>query len=429
MKIILKNINYKLFIALLIMGLCPTIYTTVRVFYLGQLPGEWSFSIAGQLTWVNLIYEIINEAIILPLFYFVGKVIDNKKELENRIKTGLILTLLIYLFLTINLIIFIKPLLNVMATDASLIEESTTYIRLESIANIFSILFQFVLVVLVSLGKDKKVYLLTGLKLVLCMILDLFLISSLKVSLKLGVNGIAITNIIVNVSMLGFTMLLLYREKLNIFNKEKLDFKWIKEMFKIGGISGFESLVRNLFYIVMISRLINVVNEQGTYWVANNFIWGWLLLPVIQLGELIKHEISINKNNVKGYFIITSIICFIWIVTIPIYKPFMKNVLQFDDVDKLFNLVLILLGSYIFYAYQNIFDSIFYGKGKTQYMLYESVITNVVYYGICFILYITNIFKPSLFGIAIMFALGNIFDSVVSFFVYLISRKRDKILN
>ena len=73
LKTSLKNINYKLFIALLIMGLCPTIYTTIRVFWLGQLPGEWSFSIAGQLSWVNLIYEIINEAIILPLFYFVGK--------------------------------------------------------------------------------------------------------------------------------------------------------------------------------------------------------------------------------------------------------------------------------------------------------------------------------------------------------------------
>ena len=45
----LKNINYKLFIALLIMGLCPTIYTTLRVFFLGQLPGEYSFSIAGPI--------------------------------------------------------------------------------------------------------------------------------------------------------------------------------------------------------------------------------------------------------------------------------------------------------------------------------------------------------------------------------------------
>ena len=39
----LKNINFKLFLALLVLGLCPTVYTTVRVFFLGQLPGDWSF--------------------------------------------------------------------------------------------------------------------------------------------------------------------------------------------------------------------------------------------------------------------------------------------------------------------------------------------------------------------------------------------------
>ena len=66
----LSRINYKFFAALLVLGLAPTIYTTVRVFFLGSLPGEYSFSIAGQLSWVNLFYEIINEAIILPLFYF-----------------------------------------------------------------------------------------------------------------------------------------------------------------------------------------------------------------------------------------------------------------------------------------------------------------------------------------------------------------------
>lgn len=59
------------------MGLCSTIYMTVRTFFLGELPGEWSYSIAGQLSWVNLIYEIINEAIILPLYFFVCKVVDD----------------------------------------------------------------------------------------------------------------------------------------------------------------------------------------------------------------------------------------------------------------------------------------------------------------------------------------------------------------
>ena len=28
------------------------------------MPDEWSFSVAGQLSWVNLLYEILNEAII-----------------------------------------------------------------------------------------------------------------------------------------------------------------------------------------------------------------------------------------------------------------------------------------------------------------------------------------------------------------------------
>ena len=59
-----KKINHKLFLALLVMGLVPTIYTTVRVFWMGNMPGDWSYSIAGQLSWINLIYEVINEAII-----------------------------------------------------------------------------------------------------------------------------------------------------------------------------------------------------------------------------------------------------------------------------------------------------------------------------------------------------------------------------
>jgi hypothetical protein len=69
------------------MALCPTIYTTIRTFYLGQLPGEWSYSIAGQLSWVNLIYEVINEAIILPLFYFVGQVTSDE-EAQKIISLG-----------------------------------------------------------------------------------------------------------------------------------------------------------------------------------------------------------------------------------------------------------------------------------------------------------------------------------------------------
>ena len=434
LKLSLSNINYKLYFALLFLGLCPTVYTTVRVFFLGSLPGEWSFSIAGQLSWVNLLYEIINEAIILPLFFFIGKVITDKKEFTNRIKTGLLISFGIYFVISAIIIYFAKPLLSLMATDTTIIDASATYIRIESVANIFLILSQFILVALITINKSKYIYILTIARLMLSLVCDTFLVSSLPISLNLGVNGIGYSNIIVNIVLLSISLVLLSKENINIFDKTKLSFAWMKDFIKIGGISGFESLVRNLAYMVMISRMVNVVGEQGTYWVANNFIWGWLLLPVLQLGELIKQETATDKENVRknsvGYFCITAIISVLWFISIPLWKPFMSNVLQFDNVDKLFSLVLILVGFYVLYAFQNVFDSIFYGLGKTNYMLFESVVTNTIYYGVAFILYVTGIWTPTLIGIALLFGIGNAFDSIVSLgaFAYLLKKEKINIL-
>ena len=427
----LKNINYKLYISLLFLGLVPTIYTTIRVFFVGQLPSEWSFSIAGQLSWINLLYEILNEAIILPLFFFIGNIKHNIKEFSNRIRTGMLISFSAYTILSFFIIALAKPLLFVMATDSTIIEASAQYIRIESVANIFSILTQFTLVALVTINKSKYLYILTAVKFLLCIGLDVFFVSAMPFSLNLGVNGIGFSNIIANIFLLIVSFHLLSKENIFVFKKSKLDFRWIKSFFKVSGISGLESLVRNLAYMVKISRMVNMVGEQGTYWVANSFIWSWLLLPVLQLGELIKQEVASDKDNIRknslGYFSLTAIISLLWFISIPIWKPFMTNILAFDDVDKLFNLVLLLVGFYVLYAIQNVFDSTFYALGKTNYMLFESVVTNTVYYGIAFVLYILGVFTPTLTGIALLFGIGNAFDSIVSFLAYTYLLKKEKI--
>ena len=435
LKLSLRNINYKLYFALLILGFAPTVYNTVRVFFLGQLPGEWSYSIAGQLSWVNLLYEILNEAIILPLFYFIGKVKNSKKDFANRVRTGMLISLSVYAVLSAVVFIFAEQLLMLMAADASILAESAAYIRIESIANIFMVLTQFALVALVTMNKRKYLYLLTGARLMLCLVTDTFLVSGLPISANLGVNGIGYSNIIVNALLLAVSLLLLEREEIRIFKREKWSFSWTKKFLKVGLLSGIESLVRNVAYMVMIARMVNVVSEQGTYWVANNFIWGWLLLPVIQLGELIKQEIATNKDNLRqntlGYFSITAGICAFWFISIPLWKPFMTHILGFTDVEKLFSLVLLLIGFYVLYAAQNVFDATFYCLGKTNYMLFESVVTNTIYYGIAFILYVTGIWVPTLTGIALLFGIGNAFDSIVSLgaYVFLLRQQRISILN
>ena len=431
LKLSLRNVNYKMYFALLILGFAPTVYNTVRVFFLGQLPGEWSYSIAGQLSWVNLLYEILNEAIILPLFYFVGTVKNNKKKFTNRVRTGMLISFLVYAALSAVVFVFAEQLLMLMAADTAILAESVAYIRIESIANIFIVLTQFALVALVTMNKRKYLYLLTGARLMLCLVTDTFLVSGLPFSANLGVNGIGYSNIIVNALLLAVSLLLLEREEIRIFKREKWSFSWAKEFMKVGGLSGLESLVRNIAYMVMIARMVNMVSEQGTYWVANNFIWGWLLMPVLQLGELIKQEIATDKNNLQrntlGYLGITGFICVLWFVSIPVWKLFMSQILGFTDVDKLFSLVVLLIGFYVLFAFQNVFDATFYGLGKTNYMLFESVITNTIYYGIAFVLYVTGIWVPTLTGIALLFGIGNAFDSIVSLCAYVFMLRKQRI--
>lgn len=442
-----KEINYKLLIALIIQGLIPTLYTTLRIFFLGQLPDSYSFSIASQLQWLNLFYEVTQEAFILPLYYFIGqsflKNINkdskiendnciNNKDLTNRVKTGLIIGFSLYAIVSLFIIILASPLTKFMKQDPSLIEQTVLFIRLESISKIFIILVDFITVVLVMLNKSKYLYFILVIKMILTIILDTFFVSTLKISLNLGVNGIALTNILVSLILLIVVIFILNKEKIKIFSKGKLSFLWVKDLFKKGGISGLESFVRNLAFMLMIVRMVNIVGEQGTFWVANNFIWGWLLLPILSLGELVKRDCGEKSfENVKekslGYFLLTTIFVVIWIISIPTWKPFLKNVMQLSNYEEVFFIALISLSFYIFFAYNNVIDSIFYGLGKTNLMLFQSLVINIVYYSLLYILFKANVYKPTLIYISLMFAGGTALDSILTYFLFYKMCKKNKI--
>ena len=269
---------------------------------------------------------------------------------------------------------------------------------------------------------------------ILTILLDSLFISELSFSLNVGVNGIAYTNIIVNFALLVY--MLVITMKSFEFNKQdlksKMSFIWFKEWLIIGGFSGIESFVRNFAFMIMIIRMINVVSEQGTFWVANGFIWSWMLLPVLTLGELIKKETSEGNHQIAektaGYLIITTAIMILWLVTIPLWPIFLEKVMNITKYSKVFNLIVFQLVFYIIFAYNNIMDSTFYGVGKTSYMLYQSLIVNIIFYGGAFILYKTGVFVPTLNGIALMFGLGMVFDFIPTTWLYIKLLRDRKIL-
>jgi hypothetical protein len=179
----------------------------------------------------------------------------------------------------------------------------------------------------------------------------------------------------------------------------------------------------------MIIRIVNEVSEQGAYWNANNFIWGWLLLPVLALGDLAKKEVGENENNIKtktmGYFSVITVIVILWLLSIPLWKMFLKNAMNLSDYEKVFGIVTLQLVFYITFAYNTIMDSTFYGLGRTDYMLYQSLCIDGFYYGVAFILYITGVFVPTLTTISLMFGIGMTLDFIPTLILY-IKMLRDK---
>lgn len=434
MKIIraLRTVNYRLWFAIFTTMLLPTVYQTVRIFFLGDMPSDSGINIASQLQWVNLFYEVVQEALILPLFFLLGKSIDNRDEFANKVRTGLIVTAIIYAMVSVIVMLCARPLVVLMAQDTALSDATVTYVRLETVAALFSTLWRFMMTVLVTLKKDKYIYIVLIIQMVLSVLLDTFLISNLAVSAKLGVNGIAVTNIIVNAVILGCSILLLYRENIRLFAKQKRSFGWLNEWFKVGKFSGLESLLRNLAFMVMVVRMVNIVAEQGNYWLANNFIWQWLLLPGLALAYLVKKEIGESKDNIRdktfGYLVLVSIFAIIWLISIPLWKPFLQYVMNVEEYETVFKIVLLETGFYITFLFNScIFDSTFYGIGKTNYMLIQSMCIDGFYYGVMFVLYLTGVFVPTLLGICLMFGIGMALDFIPTLCLYLRMLKKEKI--
>jgi len=102
-------------------------------------------------------------------------------------------------------------------------------------------------------------------------------------------------------------------------------------------------------------------------------------------------------------------------------------VMGVDNYQAIFHLSLISLGFYVVFALNNVVDSIFYGRGRTDLMLYQSLIVNIMFYGLAFILYINGIFVPTLTTIAIMFGTGIVFDSIITFIMFYFFMKKETV--
>lgn len=420
------QINYTLFLAILISSFLPTLYSTFRIFLLGSLPDSSTFSIVAQNMWIQLFYEIFHEGLLLPLYYLLGKSINNRIQFTSRFTLAFIIFCSVYFLISIIISYFLDSLIIGMQQKVELASLTKQYIQLEICAIALSSIYLFNQLIFYLLKANRCIYYLLIFQVFFNILFDSLFVSNFSISLQLGVIGIAYTNILVNIILIIFSAIFMVKLRIEFTCSHwREQYFWIREWGKLFLVSGGESFVRNIIFILMILRMVNSVEEAGTYWIANQFIWGWLLIPLLSLSTLIKIDVAENNGVIKsrlvGYFIITTIFIVIWLISMPFWGAFLQKVMNIIDYESVLSLTFILISFYIAFAYKYILESYFYGLGKIYLLFYQTLIVNFFYYGSAFLLYSFGYLQLTLNNIAYLFGFGLIFSTVVTLWLWYVS--------
>ena len=406
----LKSFDWKMYLALCLLALVPAIYQTIitKLITVNTNPG--ALDIIGQMEWFDLINETICAFLIVPMYSVLSKAKNTETFSRVVFKLG-ILVVGLYVLFSLGTFFYGIHLVSYMNPNKIDVMAAYRYLSLETVAFMIGIIYSYVNVVFIVLGKSKYMYLFLIGKILLSLLSDLILIPNF------GVEGVAISNIVSNVviGLIGVAILFVTKNiKVDKFVKE--DLSHLKMWGKVGLFAGSQQFLDNIIYALMIVRMVNAVSESGNYWVANNFIWGWLLIPITCLAEIIRKDAGVDGYNLKqtNYYSIFIFSLMLWVILIPTYQWFFKTVEGIDNYSRIFEIVIKNLGFYLFFALSQIPDAIFVGMGKTKYNAINSLICNIVYYGVWFALYQAEVVIMNMDMIIVMFGVGNIVHWLIS---------------
>lgn len=409
---LLKLFDWKLFVSLICLALVPAIIQTIETFVISTHVSTSGIDVIGQIEWFDLIDETIQAFLIIPLYSILNVILKRDKDRfpQATFKT-MIIAFALYTVFSIAVLIYSAHLISYMNPNETDLALVNAYLTTSTIAFMVGITVSFVNVVFVVLGKSKNVYIFLAAKVVVTIISDFILIP------QFGVVGVAISNIAINIILAAVGLFILFKQNaMNVCWFKKEDLVITKDWARIGAFSGVQQFIANIVYALMIVKMVNLVSESGNYWVSNNFIWGWLLIPVNAMAEVIRKDCKDGYFELKqsNYYFITSFIVILWCVTIPLWTPFFRNIERLENYERIFQIVIIAFPFYIPYAFQQIPDNIFVGLGKTKYNFINTCIINFIYYGVWYILYKTETVTFTMTTIILMFGFGMVASYVVS---------------
>ena len=425
--------DWRLFLFILLFLGLPNVYQLYRVHLVGNaIPDAGSLAIVSQWQFVGLVVEVFQEATVLAIFFFLGSQIRSGQSVQlDRAKSVFTFIFLASLVFAVGVFFFRDAFITLIGTSADIQQQTRGFLGISIFSIPFTILAAAIVVMFESLGMRKLVFVMAIVNVLLRFVLDSLFFGGYGFSLGAGVMGVGWSTLLASVGLfaVGLALLLLSRGALLGALKTPPSFADMKEYLRVGLGSGADSLIRNVAYFFMIIRIVNTIGaeEIGGYYVAIQILWSFMLVPVLAFADSAKALVANASGDIarvrtlwRSSMLITAAMMVVWIALAPAFPTF-AGMLTDDPatVDWAITAFGILFVPYVLFSFNTVIDSVFYGLGKTQYMAYQSILTNGTVYLAAFLLYAAGLWQPTFESVMALFALGILVDSFLTVFFLL----------
>ncbi len=271
-------------IPLILGNLLQQMYNTADSVIVGNYVGNNSLAAVGSSAAIINLLIAFSQGIAVGAGVLVSQAIGANKKTDTKkaIHTSLAISLLLGIFLTLVGFIFTPQILKIMKTPTDVMNDSITYLRIFSLGLVFNVIYNMEAGILNAVGNSKRSLLYLAIASVTNIILDLFLIKSLK----LGVLGAAIATDISQVVSCILALYFLIKVK-SIYQVQLSEIKLHKntaiQMIKVGLPTGVQNMVISLSNVLVQSS----VNVFGPTIMAGFGVYmkidGFNILPVMSL--------------------------------------------------------------------------------------------------------------------------------------------------
>lgn len=412
----LQKIYSKDFFILLGIGFLPLVWKVLEIALLAGF--ENSLKILGQLTLISIIFKIFEESILNPLYKSLSK--NNLNNEEDKIciaKKFLIFYFFAAIIFTAIVFILNEYIVKISQVPNYIFNDVLTFFKIYIISSGIGILSKYLYTFNLITKDTKKMFVYFIIKALGTAILLLILVP--KFGFGLSAHGVAITELIVNTTTLCYLYFTFPKTTIKNTTLNK------KEYFKLLLYSFLETAIRNIIYYCVILVFLNMLDSQDLYFVSNEYIWSFMLVPALAQNSLVKQEISNNaKSSLKPYFINCTILLAYMILLLPLSLLLFKTVYMLPNYLDYFYVLLKLFPCYIIFIFDSVIEGYFFSTGKLHHILIQNLLTNIGVYLTSLILLLCNVWAISLDAIIILFNAGVIVSSVYTIIAYYLDKNR-----